>query len=91
MLGDEQLVIGGQRRDEVDVEPQVVLRPVAGAAGTAVASEGLAEEKVRALADCLAHQSVGDEDSSRFSFSRRGQNPNDAEHDEKQADFCSHG
>ncbi len=50
-LGDEQRVVGRQRRDEGRREAEVVLGPVAGAAGPAVALEGLVEEDLAPLGD----------------------------------------
>ena len=50
-IRDEQRVVVGQRRDEFGVDGEVMGRRMAGAAGPAVAVEGLLEEYTAALFD----------------------------------------
>jgi hypothetical protein len=52
-LGDEERVVGRERGDEARVDREVVLGAMAGAAGAAVAGEGLLEEDLLAARDEL--------------------------------------
>src|SRR6266850_67641 len=52
-LGDEEGIVLRERRDEGRVDGEVILRRMAGAAGTPVAGERLVEEEVSSLRDEL--------------------------------------
>jgi hypothetical protein len=50
-LGDEERIVVGQGRDEVDVDGEVGVFSVAGGAGATIAPEFLVEEEVGAPGD----------------------------------------
>src|SRR2546421_3057652 len=75
-FGDEEGIVLRQRGDEARVDGEVVLRRMAGAAGTAVTPERLVEEQIAPLRDELAQTIRG-----RGSALAAGQ-PNEGAHDE---------